>query len=121
MEQHSATAWKFKRAIPIVPAGDDLNGVASFYEQRLGFQRQWEGGGFVGLSCGDVEIMLQQFGDEQFRQNYMFRIQVENIDAYHARLRELRVPGVGPLETKPWGSYEFHLIDPAGVCVHFYK
>lgn len=121
MQQHSATEWKFTRTIPIVPAGEELNQVAAFYEEKLGFKRQWEGGGFVGLSCGDVEIMLQQFGDEQFRQNCMFRIKVENIDAYYAHLRELRVPGLGTLENKSWGSYEFHLIDPAGVCVHFFR
>lgn len=107
--------------IPIVPAGDDLDAVAAFYEEKLGFKRQWEGGGFVGLAYGDVQIMLQQFGDEQFCHNYMFRIQVQNIDAYYACLRELRVPGLGPLENKPWGSYEFHLADPAGVCVHFFR
>ncbi len=27
----------------------------------------------------------------------------------------------GPLDTKPWGTKEFGVLDPTGVCITFYE
>lgn len=117
----SDTSIQFVRAIPIVPAGENLEAALDFYEQKLGFERTWLGGGFAGLRFGDVHIMLQQFGNQQFCSNYMYRIEIKGLDAYYAQLRQRSVHKLGKLEVKPWGTYEFHLLDPAGVLIAFFE
>lgn len=111
----------YSRVIPIVPGGQNLAQSVAFYKTHLGFEQTWEGGGFVGLKCGEVDIMLQQFGEKSFCENYMFRLQVKEIDALYARLKAAGVPKLGPLEMKPWNAYEFHLLDPAGVLIQCFK
>lgn len=111
----------FKRVVPVVPTGEAFDEVVKFYEGTLGFERVWVGGGYAGMRCGEAEILLQRFGDEAFRTSYVFRVQVADVDAYYARLKEIGVGRLGKLEVKPWGTYEFHLIDPAGVLIQFFR
>jgi uncharacterized glyoxalase superfamily protein PhnB len=105
---------------PFVPAGPDLNVALDFYEKKLGFTRLWHEGGYAGLKRGDAELILQQFDNRNFAENFMYVVKVRNIEQLY---EEYKANGVNPgkLEKKSWGSTEFHVIDPAGVCIHFKK
>ena len=105
---------------PFVPAGPDLNVALEFYEKKLGFTKVWEGGGYAGMNRGGAALILQQFDNRNFAENFMFEVRVQNIELLH---EEYKANGVNPgkLEKKSWGNTEFHVIDPAGVCIHFKK
>jgi len=62
------------------------------------------------------------FNDFFLGQAPSFRIHVQHVEQLYA---EYQAQGVihpnGQLATKPWGTQEFAILDPAGVCVTFYE
>lgn len=111
---------------PFVPAGRDFDLAKRFF-QDLGFETEWENGGYVGLKLGGVCFILQDFCHAEMQQNLMLQVGVDDLDAWWQHIRSSGVlekyPGVEAKEPKefPWGTREVHLIDPAGVCWHFAK
>ena len=69
-----------------------------------------------------VEIFLCKNDDRYVAEQTSFRIQVQHVEALYA---EYQAQGVihpnGQLATKPWGTQEFAILDPAGVCITFYE
>ncbi len=67
--------------------------------------------------CGMTDKALARTVGDQT----MVRISVEGIDAYYDEFQKRggKVHPNGALGTKPWGSREFAVIDPNGVCVTF--
>ena len=45
---------------------------------------------------------------------------MNGLDALYAEYRGAPAR-VGPLEIKPWGRREFHMIVPSGVCLQFHE
>ena len=107
--------------IPVLPAGSDLDATLNFYIAKLGFVQVWRQGDWAGIRRDAIDLTLMKYDDRKFAENYMFRIKVENIDRLHDEFAKEGVEKLGKLEMKPWGVYEFHVIDPAGVCIHFFK
>jgi hypothetical protein len=120
MERPDSTP-RLTAVIPVLPAGPDLDVTVNWYVGKLGFTQAWRDGGMAGIRRDGIDLMLMKFDDRKFAENYMFRLKVENIDALHEEFGKACVEKLGKLEMKPWGVYEFHVIDPAGVCIHFFK
>ena len=107
---------------PFVPSGPDYDASRRLFAE-LGFEEQWESGGYAGLRNGDAEFILQTFDDEAFASNLMIRIDVADLDAWwravSAKQLEQRYPRfrIKPPTEFAWGR-EVHFIDLAGVCWH---
>lgn len=110
-------------AVPIIPAGADLDAAITFYEQ-LGFTRTWHEGDMAGVRRDAVEIILFRSEDQHLAEWTSFRVQVSDVAALYAEFQEKGGPMLHPngrLETKPWGATEFAIIDLAGVCITFFQ
>ena len=108
---------------PINPGGLDLEATLAFYQQKLGFRivyRDATPATFAVIARDEATVLLQRSDDKHWAEQTSFRVAVRNVDALHREFAQ-RGANPGKLETKPWGTYEFHQIDPAGVCLHFYE
>ena len=70
--------------------------------------------------------MLTNFDDKHVADNTALRIHVDGLEAYHQQIQGLDVweisgTKINAIEEKPWGTTEFAVIDPAGVCISFYR
>ena len=107
---------------PFVPSGSDYEASRRLFAD-LGFEEHWESGGYAGFRNGDARFILQKFDDAHFAENFMVRIDVENLDAWWAEVAgkelEKKYPRfrIKPPADFPWGR-EVNFIDLAGVCWH---
>ena len=112
-------------AIPILPARDLIE-TRRFYE-RLNFEvvGWWPDtfGGYAILTRGDLAMHFFHYPDlsplETYAQCYW---RVADVEALYTEVQALGLPKVGeprvtPLEAKPWGMWEFAIIDPNGTLV----
>jgi uncharacterized glyoxalase superfamily protein PhnB len=112
---------------PITPAGPDVEATIRFYEEELGFTTRFKDGqpatmAFVGRD--DIELMLQQTNDTHWASQTAYRVRTANVEAFYKSLESRNSKAIHPngkLAKKPWGSTEFAVIDPFGVCITFYE
>jgi catechol 2,3-dioxygenase-like lactoylglutathione lyase family enzyme len=104
----------------MIPAGSSLAEAIRFYRDELGFAVTWQGGDMAGIERGGVGFNLVVNTSREWAQNASFSIAVDGLDALY---REYGASSarVGPLEEKPWGRREFHMIVAPGVCLQFYE
>ena len=116
------------KGIPVLPV-EDMSATLSFYKEKLGFSEQFrdndEAPGYVGLKRDSVEIHLSNVGGGLARtvaSQTMARFTVEDVDGLYGEYS--KHDGVihpnGKLQQKPWGTREFGVLDPSGVCLTFY-
>jgi uncharacterized glyoxalase superfamily protein PhnB len=110
---------------PFIPAGSDVDATLAFYVQKLGFTTRYTQGEPTELAIvtrDAVEIFLCRNDDRSVAEQTSFRIHVQHVEHLYA---EYQAQGVihpnGQLATKPWGTQEFAILDPAGVCITFYE
>ena len=105
---------------PLIPSGGSLADAIAFYTDHLGFAVVWQNGGMAGIRRDGVAFNLVQNESQDWAENSSFSIGVSDLEALYEEYR--RIPAnVGPLEMKPWGRREFHMIVPSGVCLQFYE
>ena len=111
-----------KSLLPFVPSGKNYEASRRLFAD-LGFEEVWENNGYAGFRNGGAEFILQRFDDEHFAQNFMVRLNVDDLDRWWETISrrglDQTYPGVrfsGPTD-HPWGR-EVNLIDLAGVCWH---
>ncbi|MDT8368992.1 MAG: VOC family protein [Longimicrobiales bacterium] len=122
-------------AVQPVLASRDVEASITFYE-RLGFSEtfrdQADGPRYAGVARDGVELHLQWHDETQWAASIdrpVYRFVVRDVDAPFAEFVE--TGGVGedgspgspwgrPGDT-PWGTREFHLRDPDGNGLHFYR
>jgi uncharacterized glyoxalase superfamily protein PhnB len=113
---------RFLSVSPLIPARDVEEGIA-FYQRALGFDlfyRDAEPAQFaiVGLEGAKLHLFASQ--DKHLADWTSLRIEVEGIEALYARCGEAGcVHPNGSLGSRPWGTREFSVVDPSGVCVAF--
>lgn len=115
---------KLTCAIPVVPFAyqDDSR---DFYVQKLGFTLEFEHPGYVGLVRDGVHIHLSQIADPEHAHEVgsqvMLRFVTPNVETLYAEYQahEGVIHPNGALARKPWGTYEFAVLDPCGVCISF--
>jgi uncharacterized glyoxalase superfamily protein PhnB len=110
---------------PLIPAGSDVDATIAFYVQQLGFTTRFTQGEPTEMAIvtrDAVEIFLCRNEDPYIAEQTSFRIHVQHVEQLYA---EYQAQGVihpnGQLATKPWGTQEFAILDPAGVCITFYE
>ena len=110
---------------PLMPAGSDVDATLAFYEQKLGFTTKYTQGKPTEMAIvtrDAVEIFLCRNPDRSVAEQTSGRIHVQHVEQLY---REYQAQGVihpnGQLNTKPWGTQEFAILDPAGVCITFYE
>ncbi|MBW4538302.1 MAG: VOC family protein [Myxacorys chilensis ATA2-1-KO14] len=123
-----------KKVCPFIPAGEDVLVAIAFYEQKLGFKKQWQDSDVPELALvarDGIEIFLQKNPDSSIAEWTLLRIEVKNIEALYqeylsrdpveGRANRVLIHPNGALEHKAWGSQEFSILDPNGVCITFYE
>jgi hypothetical protein len=106
--------------VPLIPSGTDFAEGLAFFVGHMGFEVLWRADGMAGIARDNVALNLVQNDNQAWAMNASFSIAVSNLaDLYQ---EYLHLPAkVGPLEVKPWGRREFHIIIPSGVCLQFYE
>jgi catechol 2,3-dioxygenase-like lactoylglutathione lyase family enzyme len=104
---------------PFIPAGSDLAGELAFYRDALGFELVWQDGDFAGIRRDGAGFILVRNDLRAWADNASFNIAVTGLDALYEEYRDVAAR-LGPLEMKPWGRREFHMIVPSGVCLRFH-
>lgn len=121
------TSPKLGNISPFIPAGQDVEKAIAFYEQQLGFTTVYREGAPVTMAIvkrDSAQIVLQQNDDKHLAEWTTFRIQVEQIEQLYQEFQAkggTMIHPNGKLQTKPWGTKEFAVIDLAGVCITFYE
>ena len=100
----------------------DFKASEQFY-QALGFDQV--GSGEVAIFiCGAGGIILQRYFVQEWAENCMMSLMVDDLDAWWSFIERLDLSGrFGvrapiPPEIKPWGLRVAHVFDPAGVLWH---
>ncbi|MBI3714607.1 MAG: hypothetical protein HY255_01285 [Betaproteobacteria bacterium] len=111
----------FITSTPLVPTGPaSLAEALAFYRDQLGFAVTWQSDTMAGLQRGAVTLNLVVNSEPMCLVNASFSIGVDDLDALFAEYHQIPAR-IGPLEMKPWGRREFHMIVPSGVCLQFYR
>ena len=106
---------------------DDLDDALSFYEQRLGFARDFVYADFYASVSRDRAVIHLKCAPKLAAER-AHRKAGEHLDAYLAvsGVRELHdelvgrgAPIVEPLVQQPWGATDFYVEDPDGYRLCF--
>ncbi|MDB5670350.1 MAG: glyoxalase [Alphaproteobacteria bacterium] len=108
-------------ARPFLPARD-LAASANFYE-ALGFRKLLDGD-VVIFAVGAGGFILQNRFVQEWAENCMMQLMVDDLDAWWSRIEALDLPSRFSVQTpqppalQPWGLRVAYLFDPAGVLWH---
>ena len=107
---------------PFIPSGADFEGSKQLFLE-LGFTVNWDSGDYVCFQRDVCKFILQRFNDKAFAENFMVRVEVDNLDEFWKELSEKKLPQKFGVRIKeptqmPYGR-EVNMIDLAGVCWHF--
>ena len=106
---------------------DRLDDALAFYEQRLGFERDFVYENFYASVSRDGAVIHLKCAPK-LQAERAYRRSEEHLDAYLAvsGVRELHdefvrrgAPIVKPLEQRPWGQRDFYIEDPDGYILCF--
>lgn len=109
----------FRTVVPMIPAGPRLRDALTFFEEKMGFSITYENDGGAGIQRDAVAFNLVENDNPEWADNASFSIGVDDLDALYEEYKDIPVR-MTPLELKPWGRREFHMIVPSGVCLQFY-
>jgi uncharacterized glyoxalase superfamily protein PhnB len=111
---------RFLSVSPLIPARDVEEGIA-FYQRAFGFElfyRDAEPAAFAIVGSDSARLHLFASQDKHLADWTSLRIEVDGIDALHGRCVDAGcVHPNGALGSRPWGTREFSIIDPSGVCI----
>ena len=115
------------RAVQPVLMVRDVAASIAFY-RRLGFEPTFtdaeDAPRYAGVACDGFEIHLQWHDESQWNgpgDRPTTRFVVEAVDALHASFVRAGVTDRTQPEPTAWGTYEFHVRDPDGNGLHFYR
>lgn len=108
-------------ARPFMPA-KDFELSKRFYE-ALGFEKLLDGEVAI-FRLGSSSFILQRFFQQQWAENFMMQLMVDDLDAWWTYIEALDLPGrfdvppPRPPATQPWGLRVAYVVDPSGVLWH---
>jgi len=106
---------------------DTLEDSVKFYEQRLGFARDFVYEGFYASVSRDRAVIHLKCAPK-LEAERAHRRSEEHLDAYlivsgveelHRELAGRGAPITRPLEQRPWGTRDFYVEDPDGYILCF--
>ncbi len=102
-----------------VLAVHDVRLSARFYVEVLGFEVVLEPEGWIFVQKDNCMIMLGECPDDMHPSelgchSYFAYLCVDDVDAWHERVRRAGVEPLSPVADKPWGMREFALKSPDG-------
>ena len=107
---------------PFLPS-KDLDVSKRFYE-AVGFDKLAEGDDVAIFRAGSGGFILQRRYQQDWAENCMMQLMVDDLDAWWAHILSLDLPArfaVQPPKApavQPWGLRVAYLIDPCGVLWH---
>jgi uncharacterized glyoxalase superfamily protein PhnB len=113
---------RFLRVSPLIPARD-VEEAIRFYRDALGFELDYRDAepaqfAIVGRDSAWLNLFANQ--DKYLADQTSLRIVVDGVDALYERCQAAGCTHPnGALGVKPWGTREFSIIDPSGVCIAF--
>lgn len=115
------------QSIPVLPA-EDVAASLDYYVNKLGFTETFRDADkprYAGLRRDSAWLHLSVCEEGLARtvaSQTMCRFHVDDIEAYYTEVksRGTTIHPNGDLQTKPWGTKEFGVIDPCGVCITFF-
>ena len=96
----------------------------SFYKE-LGWTCNWSDGKYAEMELGSVRFFLQKYYHKGWANNFMFYINVEDVQAwYEHALAVIRNGSYGKARIntpskQPHGDIVCHVWDPTGILLHF--
>jgi predicted enzyme related to lactoylglutathione lyase len=108
-----------KRVVPDVMS-ERMDESRKFYTEFLGFDVAMDMGWvltFVSPTNPTAQITVVQKTKEATPQANI-SIEVDDVDALHAKAVELGLPIVYPMTDEPWGVRRFFIADPNGVIIN---
>ncbi|MCW3079835.1 hypothetical protein [Segetibacter sp.] len=113
---------KFLSLEPFVPSGKNYEASRNLFVE-LGFQISWNAGDYTGFEREGCKFILQKYDNNDFAENFMLTVHVDDIEAFSAVLKEKQLAEkfgikIGKITSQPYGK-ELNIIDLAGVCWHF--
>ena len=106
---------------------EKLNESLAFYEERLGFSRDFVYEGFYASVSRDRAVLHLKCAPK-LEAERAHRRSGEHLDAYlavsgvgdlHEELLRRGAPITKPLEERPWGTRDFYVEDPDGYILCF--
>ena len=95
----------------------DLERSKRFYRDQLGWELGTDEYGVAGFTFGSGYVVLHEedraAGARAYAGGLHVAVQVDDVDAEHARLKGRGVPVSEPV-TEPWGERSFQFSDPDG-------
>lgn len=113
-------ATRFLRVSPLIPARD-VEEAIRFYRDAFGFELDYRDAepaqfAIVGRDSAWLNLFFNE--DKYLADQTSLRIVVDGVDALYERCQAAGcVHPNGALGTRPWGTREFSIIDPSGVCI----
>jgi len=124
-KQAKKTAHSRKKTVPrifriIIHVTNGLKGT-EFYSKLLGIKSKSVGGGRHYFNCGPVILALLETEEPTPIHEYIY-FAVSNLEAFHARAKELgslhtgavHDASAGEIVKRPWGERSFYAYDPFG-------
>ncbi len=102
-----------------VLAVKDLAVAASYFVDKLGFERDFTAPGWEFLSFGEFKVMLGECTDslwahETGDHSWFAHCLIENVDEVYEELAGLGAEIISPVADKPWGIRDFTIVTPDG-------
>jgi PhnB protein len=118
------------QVMPMI-AVESVDGARDFYVDKLGFQHVMGMVGkdgqldFVTVVLGGARVMFSRApgtdtARRQGKQPVEIYLQVDDVDAYHDRVKKNGVRISDPLTLQWWGDRTFKVLDPNGYEIWFY-
>ena len=112
----------FMSATPVL-ASLDIERTVGFFVSKLAFTRIHAEQGVYGVVKREhVHVHFWACDDKKIAEATGCRIQVSGVRALYERCKaEEIVHPNAPLESKPWGTLEFAILDPDGNLITFHE
>ncbi len=93
----------------------------------LGWEIKWQAddGKLTILELDDSRFYLQNYYVEDWANNFMFQVNVEDATAWHTHVSKIieaenfDYARLRPPKKQDWGAIVTHVWDPSGVLIHF--
>ena len=108
---------------PFVPAKDYA--LSKRFYEALGFEKEIDDVGVAIFGIGTGSFILQNHFQQQWADNFMMQLLVDDLDAWWAHVQALDLPGTFGVRApvapamQPWGFRVCYVFDPSGVLWHF--